>query len=192
MPRPKSETKPGDILSAAGRVIAEQGLGASTSAIAKAAGVAEGTLFIYFKTKDGLFNALYRQIKLEVSDAMMSGYPRRSSVRERLRHVWDGFVRWGVAHPAQRKALMLLGASGRVSAESREVGSAPFQEIHMMAQDAVDQRLFRDLTIDFIFGTFQALAQNTMDFMAADRRGAEGYRESGFETLWAGIARKKS
>jgi hypothetical protein len=38
-----------------------------------AARIAEGTLFTYFKTKDELVNALYREIKVELADAMMSG-----------------------------------------------------------------------------------------------------------------------
>lgn len=42
-----------------------------TSAISKAAGVAEGTLFTYFKTKDDLVNALYRAIKFEIAEATL-------------------------------------------------------------------------------------------------------------------------
>jgi len=71
--RPKSEDKRNAILDAATRVFAERGLTAApTSEISKEAGVAEGTLFTYFKTKDDLMNALYREIKLELADAMMS------------------------------------------------------------------------------------------------------------------------
>jgi AcrR family transcriptional regulator len=77
MARPKSEDKRNAILDAATRVFAERGLTAApTSEISKQAGVAEGTLFTYFKTKDDLMNALYREIKLELADAMMSGFPR--------------------------------------------------------------------------------------------------------------------
>jgi AcrR family transcriptional regulator len=64
MARPKSEDKRNAILSAATEVFAERGLSAATSAISSAAGVAEGTLFTYFKTKDELINALYRETKL--------------------------------------------------------------------------------------------------------------------------------
>jgi hypothetical protein len=86
--RPKSEDKRNAILDAATRVFAERGLTAApTSEISKEAGVAEGTLFTYFKTKDDLMNALYREIKLELADAMMSGFPRKKSVRTRLQHV---------------------------------------------------------------------------------------------------------
>jgi AcrR family transcriptional regulator len=52
-------------LDAATRVFAERGLTAAPrSDISKQAGVAEGNLFTYFKTKDDLIKALYREIKL--------------------------------------------------------------------------------------------------------------------------------
>ena len=70
-------------------------MSAATSAISSAAGVAEGTLFTYFKTKDELINALYREIKLELADAMMSDFPRRASIRNRLQHVWDRYLDMG-------------------------------------------------------------------------------------------------
>src|SRR5208282_1032371 len=68
MAKPKSEDKRNAILSAAAQVFAERGLGAPTAAITKAAGIAEGSLFTYFKTKDELINALYRELKLELAD----------------------------------------------------------------------------------------------------------------------------
>src|ERR1700681_4925503 len=76
MARPKSEDKRNAILEDATRLFAERGLTAPRpSEIPKQAGVAEGTLFTYFKTKDDLINALYREIKLELADAMMSDPP---------------------------------------------------------------------------------------------------------------------
>jgi AcrR family transcriptional regulator len=95
--RPKSEDKRNAILDAATRLFAERGLaGAPTSEISKRAAVAEGTLFTYFETKDDLINSLYREIKLELADAMMSDFPRKKNVRTRLQHVWDRYVNWGM------------------------------------------------------------------------------------------------
>jgi AcrR family transcriptional regulator len=66
------------MLTGATRAFAERGLRAAPkSEISKRAGVAEGTLFTYFRTKDDLVNALSREIKLELADALMSGFPER-------------------------------------------------------------------------------------------------------------------
>jgi AcrR family transcriptional regulator len=190
--RPKSEDKRNAILDAATRVFAERGLTAApTSEISKQAGVAEGTLFTYFTTKDVLINALYREIKLELADAMMSGFPRRKSVRTRLRHVWDCYVNWGVSNPEQRKVLAQLQVSGMLSRESIEAGSAPFVEMQNTIRDAIEQHILRgDLPMELISKTMAALAEATMDLIVLKPAIANRYRTSGFEIYWAGIARK--
>jgi AcrR family transcriptional regulator len=190
--RPKSEDKRNAILDAARRVFAERGLTAApTSEISKQASVAEGTLFTYFKTKDDLINALYREIKLELADAMMSGFPRKKSVRTRLRHVWDSYVKWGVTNPEQRKVLAQLLVSGMLSKESIEAGSAPFVEIQSMTRDAIDQHILRvDLPIELISKMLGALAEATMDLIVLKPAMANKYRDGGFELYWSGIAHK--
>jgi AcrR family transcriptional regulator len=190
--RPKSEDKRNAILDAATRVFAARGLTAApTSEISKQAGVAEGTLFTYFETKDDLINALYREIKLELADAMMSGFPRKKSVRARLQHVWDGYVNWGVTNPEQRKVLAQLQVSGMLSKGSIEAGSAPFVEMQKMIRDAIERHILRaDLPIELISKMLGALAEATMDLIVLKPAMATKYREGGFEIYWAGIARK--
>jgi AcrR family transcriptional regulator len=190
--RPKSEDKRNAILDAATRVFAERGLTAApTSEISKRAGIAEGTLFTYFKTKDELINALYREIKLELADAMMSGFPRKKSVRTRLRHVWDGYVNWGMKHPEQRKVLAQLQVSGMLSKASIEAGSAPFVEMQNMIRNASEQHILRaDLPIELISKMLGAVAEATMDLIVLKPAMANKYRNGGFEIYWAGIARE--
>jgi len=80
MARPLSEDKRTAILEAATKVVAMLGVSAPTAKIAKGAGVAEGTLFTYFANKDELLNRLYLELKMDLRDAMMTGYlPARES-----------------------------------------------------------------------------------------------------------------
>jgi AcrR family transcriptional regulator len=191
MARPRSEDKRNAILAAATEVFAERGLSAATSAISSTARVAEGTLFTYFKTKDDLINALYREIKLELADAMMSDFPRRASVRSRLQHVWNRYVTWGETNPEQHKVLQQITVWGRLSEESKRAGTAPFLEIENMAADAVAQHVLTDLPLEFIAAAMSAMADTTMEFMRRDPKRAEMHRTNGFEMLWAGLVRKK-
>ena len=191
MARPKSEDKRNAIFDAATRLFAERGLTAApTSEISKQAGVAEGTLFTYFKSKDDLINALYREIKLELADAMMSDFPRKKNVRTRLRHVWDRYVNWGIANPNQRKVLAQLTVSEVLTKESREAGGAPFVEFQIMIRDAIEQRVIRnDLPVELISKSLTALVEATIDLTVANRSKAKQYRGSGFQMFWAGITK---
>ena len=190
MAKPKSEDKRNAILSAATQVFAERGLGAPTAAITGAAGIAEGSLFTYFKTKDELINALYRELKLELADAIMSNFPRKKSVRHRLEHFWNGYLQWGVANPEQQRVLKQIQVWGGLTQESKEAGFAPFTEIQRMTEDAVTQQIYRDVPQTFIGATLVALADMTMEFMVREPERAQMYRTAGFEMLWAGITRR--
>ena len=191
MTRPKSEDKRNAILEAATRLFAKRGLTAApTSEISKQAGVAEGTLFTYFKTKDDLINALYKEIKLELADAMMSDFPRKQNVRTRLRHVWDRYVNWGIANPNQRKVLAQLTVSEVLTKESRDAGSAPFVEFQIMIRDAIEHRVFRnDVPVELISKSLAAMVEATIDLTVSNRSKTKQYRESGFQMFWAGITK---
>ena len=192
MARRKSEGKRNAILDAATRLFAERGLAAApTSEISKRAGVAEGTLFTYFPIKDDLINSLYREIKLELADAMMSDFPRKKNVPARLRHVWDRYVKWGIANPEQRKVLAQLQVSEVITKESRDAGSAPFVEVQTMIRDAIDERVFRnDLPVELVSKSLAALVEATIDLMVLHPSSANKYRDSGFHMFWAAITRK--
>src|SRR5258708_1019446 len=183
MARPKSEDKRNAILDAATRLFAERGLTAApTSEISKQAGVAEGTLFTYFETKDDLINALYQEIKLELADAMMSDFPRKKNVRTKLQHVWDRYVNWGIAHPRQRKALAQLQVSEALTKESRDAGGAPFVEFQTMIRDAIDGRVFRDdLPAELILRSLAALAEATADLTVSNASKDNKYPDSSFQ-----------
>ena len=192
MARPKSEDKRNAILDAATRLFAERGLAAApTSEISKRAGIAEGTLFTYFPTKDDLINALYREIKLELADAMMSDFPRKKNVRTRLRHVWDRYVNWGIANAKQRKVLAQLQVSEVLTKESKAAGGAPFIEFQTMIRDAIDGRVFRDdLPAELISRSLATLVEATIDLTVSNPSKAKKYRDSGFEVFWFGITKQ--
>jgi AcrR family transcriptional regulator len=153
--------------------------------------VAEGTLFTYFKTKDEMVNALYREIKLELADAMMSGFPRRANIRNRLQHVWNSYTGWGIANPKQQKVLQQMGVWSGLTEESKRAGTAPFLEIEKTAEAAVAQHVFQDLPLEFIAAAMSALADTTMEFMRRQPKQASRYQSTGFEMLWAAVCRKK-
>lgn len=188
MARPRSEDKRTAILAAATQVIAEQGVSAPTARIAKVAGVAEGTLFTYFSTKDELLNQLYLALKAELRDAMMLAYPKRQSVRNRIRHAWLTYLSWGVACPQKRKVLAQLGMSERITAQSREVSMQAFADIGAILQESIDNGLLRDHPPAFVSAIMSSLAEMTMDFMTREPAQAQRYSAAGFEAFWNAIA----
>jgi len=184
--RPLSDQKREAIVTATIGLVADLGTGAPTANIAKAAGLAEGTLFNYFATKDQLLNALYGEIKADLAEAMLAGYPAQGSLRERIRHVWDRFIDWGAAHPLERKAMRQLSVSERITEDSRRQGNAAFSEINaMLAQGrAGDDR--KDPAPAFTGAILEAIADATLEFIARDALRHDQYKQAGFDAFWHG------
>ncbi|MDH0745329.1 TetR/AcrR family transcriptional regulator [Pseudomonas sp. GD03842] len=189
MARPKSEDKRTALVKSAVRVFAEQGLGAPTSRIAKGAGVSEGTLFNYFETKDDLLNQVYLDVKAQLRDAMIPGYPKDQDLKRRLHHAWHTYVNWGVAHPLERKAMALLMMCDRLTEASRRSGSEAFGDIQRHMQEGTTRGVLRDQPTAFIAAIMRSLAETTMDFMTNEPEHAERYCDAGFEAYWNAIAK---
>lgn len=189
MARPKSEDKRNAILNSALQVFTEQGLGAATAKIAKGAGVAEGTLFNYFSTKDELLNQLYLEIKAELRDVMLPGFPKDESIKSRIRHTWHTYVDWGVAHPHKRRVMALLSMSDRITELSKSISIVAFADINATMKQSIDTGVFREQPPAFVAAIMRTLAETTMDFMSNEPEQAERYREAGFEAYWNAIAK---
>src|SRR5262249_47566555 len=120
MARPKSEDKRTALLDAAYSVFAKRGISSTpTSAVSAAAGVAEGTLFTYFPSKEVLLNAMYRALKSEMAAAILTNFPKDGDIRAKFQHVWNHYIQWGVANPDKLKVMQQLAVSEQVTAESK-------------------------------------------------------------------------
>ena len=85
------------IMEAALKLFTERGFhGTSTAQISKEAGVATGTLFNYFPTKEDLINSLYFEVKGELSQAMGKEIEAESTFQDKLRKIWSNLIKWGV------------------------------------------------------------------------------------------------
>ncbi len=76
------------ILDAAVKVFAEQGFFQSTIAqIAKAAGVADGTIYLYFKNKDDILVQFYEYKTNQIFNRFREAVGKVNSAEEKLRHL---------------------------------------------------------------------------------------------------------
>jgi len=188
MARPRSEDKRDAILTAATDLIAAQGLGAATAKIARQAGVAGGTLFIYFANKDALLNQLYLGIKTDLRDAMMADFPEDRSLIDRCRHVWDSYIDWAGAFPAKRRAMVQLVVSDRITDAGKAAGRSTLREIEGLLQECFAAGALKDQPIAFGAAILEALAETTLTFIAQEPDKAAHYKRLGFDAFWRVIS----
>jgi len=86
------------------KLFVERGFhGTPTSLIAKESGIATGTLFNYFKTKDILINEVYKDIELEQKKYFFKDLNKKETPKEKLKKVWNDSIIWGIDNPYKRK-----------------------------------------------------------------------------------------
>lgn len=112
--RRRKEARPDEILAAARAVFVECGFAAArVEEIAAKAGASKGTVYLYFPTKEALFEAVMQADVLpiiEQAHAMLSADPV-TPAPEQLRYVLDTFYRELVATD-RRRLLHLMIAEG--------------------------------------------------------------------------------
>ena len=187
MARPRSEDKRNAILAAATRVIAAQGLGAPTALIALEAGVSNGSLFTYFKTKTDLFNDLYLELKSGMASSAVDGLPARASLHKQLFHTWSNWMRWGSEHPERRRALALLVVCDEITPQSRATGHTVMAGLAELMERCRAHGSMRNVSMSFFASIMTSVADATIDHMIQDPGQAEQHCKVGFDVLWRAI-----
>ncbi len=188
MARPRSDDKRAAIISAAVRVIAAEGLGAATAAIAKEAGVSNGSLFTYFETKAELLNHLYVELKTEMAAAAMVGLPATGDIRKQAFHMWTHRLRWAASFPQKRRTLVHLGVCDDITPASRAAGHRAMAGVAALLERCRENGSMRGTPLGFVVAILNAMTDATTDFMIQDPAHAEKHRKTGFEALWRMIA----
>lgn len=187
MPRAKSDDKRSAILSAAVRLIATDGLGVATAAIAKEARISNGSLFTYFETKAELFNELYLELKSEMAMAALKGFPPDAPLRDQFFHVWSNWTGWALKNRHKRRVLAHLGVSDDITAASRVAGHKIMAGIAELMERSRANGPLRDAPFAFVGTIMNSMAEATMDFMTQDPANADKSSALGFDALWRAI-----
>jgi AcrR family transcriptional regulator len=183
MPRPKSDEKRSAILAAATRVIVKQGLSAPTMAIAKEAGVANGSLFTYFETKTVFFNQLFLELKTELAIGSMN-LPVNVTVREQFSHLWKKWMNLAISNPEKRRALAQLTVSDEITPQSRAAGHKMMAPVADLLERARANGPMQKVPLIFLVAIMNSVAEATMESMAQDPANAKKRSNEGFDALW--------
>jgi AcrR family transcriptional regulator len=184
MARWKSPEKREAILSAAAEEIAASGLGVATAKIARRAGIAEGTLFTYFASKDDLLNAVYLEFKTEAYARVYRGFPIHGSLEQRARHIWFGYISWVANAPAKRKAVAQLSVSEIVTKATRAKAAEGWEGVEQLLGELGGSGPLRGLPTGFVSTLMLAMQEATMEYAAKKPRQKNQIVEAGFAAFW--------
>jgi TetR/AcrR family transcriptional regulator, multidrug resistance operon repressor len=187
--KPKDEKKVEAIAAAVYRLAARHGLAAVTLAdIAREAGVATSTLYVYYKSREDLLDDVYQKAKT----ATVTRYGRKddpgASLKARLRLIWNNIVDNRIENQQQVAFLEQYYHSEYLSETSRALGqrmAAPFLELLVAGQKSEQ---LKQVATPLLAATIMGLAKETAVLVSrGDLPDDEHTRASGFQICWDAI-----
>ncbi|WP_052418677.1 TetR/AcrR family transcriptional regulator [Methanolacinia paynteri] len=137
------------ILDSALALFTERGFhGTPTSLIASEAGVATGTLFHYFATKEELIEELYLDIKREAGNEVRRGTEIRGDLDSDLMKIASNYVFWGIKNPAKIKFMEQFCLSPYVPAGTREEGISNFLFLSEIIESGIKSGKLKPLPVE--------------------------------------------
>ena len=150
-PEKSSESRE-KILATSLMLFTERGFfGTPTSLISKEAGVATGTLFFYFRTKEELIDTLYRRVKSEAAEAMCRGFAAEKTVKAKIRLIGTNAVAWGIENPKKLKFMEQFAHSPFVSTTAHQEGISHFLFLQELVSDGIREGSIRNIDSHLLF-----------------------------------------
>ena len=190
MARKLSPDKRARFLSSALKLFVADGVkNTSTSTIAKDAGTATGTLFLYFPTKQDLIHELVLKIGKEQSDYIKSLLTPSLSVRETFLTIWNGSVRWFSENMDSYQYIRQVRDSGLIAEEVVQESERFFDYYYDAIQRGLAEERIRPYPIELIGGMLYQNIVAVMNLIAAgsDPKAQNDYIQLGFNIFWDGI-----
>ncbi|WP_273830987.1 TetR/AcrR family transcriptional regulator [Serratia bockelmannii] len=185
MARPRSEEKQQALLRAATDIFAEQGLAAPTSAIARKAGVSEGTLFRYFENKDVLLSAVCDYLLDEMECLLTQSLQGVLPGKDQMQVAWNAYIDWALANPAAYATGNKLMVSGKLSSAQME-RSVRFGDISQLGIPLV-QGLDLPLSSEFQGMICTVMANGVIDMAVQKPHLLDIYKRAGYEAMMRAI-----
>ena len=164
----------------------------STNAIAKDAGTAAGTLFLYFPTKQDLVHELILDIVKEQSAYIRTLLDPALSARDTFYAIWEGLIRWFIEHADAYRYVQQVRDSGMISDEIVQETNLYFGYFHDAIQKGFELGELKpypvELIGEFLYRDFVAVMN--LCHLQPDPAKQEEYIQNGFEIFWNGIKTK--
>ncbi len=139
------------ILTTALKLFVQNGFhGTPTSKIAKEAGVANGTLFHYYQTKEDLIVSLYLYVKSKMGGYIEQHLLPETSTKEHFKQQFQLVMEWSMQNKDEFYYTQLFTTSPYAALLSPEQIRKELKKSCDQIQDAIDNGVFKERDVDYI------------------------------------------
>lgn len=178
------------ILATASRLFVEGGLEVPMAEIAREAGVATGSIYNYFRSKDELILAIYRRIGEETSEAVALPVDKTLPHRERLTGYFERYIDFVWADPVRAAMLEYLSNAPVIPRSEAEAIFGPLVVYgKRLVTDAQREGAARAFSPELMNSFVRGAIRNTLKRLRDTESSLSSrQRRSLAEMCWAAIA----
>lgn len=180
-------------MEAALKLFTERGFhGTSTAQISKEAGVATGTLFNYFPTKEDLINSLYFEVKGNLSHAMGKDLEAESTFQDKLKRIWSNLINWGVNNQEEFFFVGQFCSSPYITKFTREEVMKEYVFLHNLVDEGIKSGETREFSAELVIAMFYQGSRTVVNFILDSDSSLDKNKvlEDGFQIIWKGLAKE--
>jgi AcrR family transcriptional regulator len=194
-----SQSKPVDkqelIFQAALKLFVEYGFhGTPTSKIAQEAGVSNGTLFHYFKTKDELIIALYTRIKKQMSCDIEANVELEKSFETIFKQLMLRSLYWAMDHQTEFYFVQQFHMSPFKSLISSDEINEQIKRYSLLLKAAIDAKIIKPMPVELLYSLINMHIFGIYQYLTFNHIPENDYRiiiHEAYELLWDMISLKK-
>ncbi|MGA9189758.1 MAG: TetR/AcrR family transcriptional regulator [Methanosarcina sp.] len=180
------------IMEAALKLFTERGFqGTSTAQISKEAGVATGTLFNYFPTKEDLINSLYFEVKDRLSSSMGKEIETESIFQERVRRLWSNSINWGIDNQEEFLFVGQFCSSPYITKYTREEVMKEYIFLHNLVNEGIKTGEIKDFSPELTIAMFYQGSRAVVNLILNSNLSKDKNEliENGFQIIWRGLSK---
>ena len=155
------------VMRAALELVGEHGFhGSPMAMIASRAGVAAGTIYRYFESKDVLIRETYGCLEEQLMVSVKAEYPQGGPIRERYLHVCQGLFNYFLASPLEFRFIEQFHNSpyGVACRRDKILGKKEKDIITELFEEGMEQQILKELPLPVFFAlTFGPLVNLCRD-----------------------------
>ncbi|HEU4574359.1 MAG TPA: TetR/AcrR family transcriptional regulator [Chitinophagaceae bacterium] len=185
----RDENKTDQIYEATLKLVKASGLaGITMQAVAREAGLATGTLYIYFKNKDALIISLFdRCVKSSARD-FFKNYNPQSPFKEGFRIIWENIVRHRVTRFDESIFIEQCFHSPFIDEDTKTTLRKMFAPLVQLLDRGKNEGWLKAIDtfwlLGFLIGTINEIAKRVTYF---NRKLTPDVLEANFQLCWDGI-----
>jgi TetR/AcrR family transcriptional regulator, repressor of fatR-cypB operon len=189
MPRQRDENKIGLIRAAALKLVIQTGFsGLKMQDVAKEAGIATGTLYIYYPSKEDLINELFVETKREIANVMLSPENQSNTFYETFKKMWFSYFEFCVKNPEKMLFVEQFLYSGLISEQNITVTNKLFEPLNVFLQNAQQQALVKELDAEILKAHLQGAIHEIIKYLELNKQEmTQSLQNQLFELTWNGI-----